>query len=252
MPEFVTRHPGITLVLVGVLGEGFEIVIKLCFKHRSPKFDRIVEMIGAIFWVVLVVGLAWEFREAGKTDLQIEQLRKDNATLRIRFAEAEAKLRESEDARANLLLVASNAVLVSHSAASVVSNANVAVLENLSRRLSNDDKFVLFHRVSPLPKRKIAFFIDQTVPDAERLSDDLYSVFRAAGWQLGSVRGGISLGLGRGVFVSGDESDGEAIRTIADALTFLGLGGHAATNEIRSGLASTNEVLITIGYKPHQ
>jgi len=74
--EFSTRHPGISLVLLGVAGE-------VVFDWKEMK--------GRLAWakrlsaLVLIAGLILEFSEAAKTDklvaatqLRVEQLRKEN------------------------------------------------------------------------------------------------------------------------------------------------------------------------------
>jgi hypothetical protein len=75
LSEFAKQHPGILLVIIGVLGEGLEIFFKLrdkiIEKKRSKKFEVFLECWGAFFWILLIVGLVLEMREAGKTDDQL-------------------------------------------------------------------------------------------------------------------------------------------------------------------------------------
>src|SRR3989442_871391 len=49
-------------VIFGVAGEGVEICIKLFAKKWWNKWQRPLEIIGAIFWMILVVGLAVEYK----------------------------------------------------------------------------------------------------------------------------------------------------------------------------------------------
>lgn len=55
-------------VLIGVAGEGVELIAKICFRHRSEKFDSLLDRIGFAFWALVVLGLVMEFNEAAKTD----------------------------------------------------------------------------------------------------------------------------------------------------------------------------------------
>lgn len=61
-------------MLIGVAGEGIDIFVKFRFKHRSIKFDRLLENIGAICWIVLVIGLVMEMSEAAKSDNKVVEL----------------------------------------------------------------------------------------------------------------------------------------------------------------------------------
>ncbi len=74
--EFVRRHPGITLVFVGVVGE-----IILDWTGTAEKFKKSKKA----FWICLVVGLAFEFGEASKEDRQVEELRRANNELEARL-----------------------------------------------------------------------------------------------------------------------------------------------------------------------
>src|SRR5581483_4401369 len=61
---------GTVLVMVGVTGEGLDIVLKICkrkvknarFHNWLEKHDFAIEIWGAIFWIMVVVGLAIEFK----------------------------------------------------------------------------------------------------------------------------------------------------------------------------------------------
>jgi hypothetical protein len=59
--EFVRRHPGITLVFMGVLGE-----IILDWTGTAERFKKWKKA----FWVCLVIGLAYDFKEASIIDKQ--------------------------------------------------------------------------------------------------------------------------------------------------------------------------------------
>ncbi|GEM_PF-6383643 len=74
--EFIKLHLGLILVIVGVVGEGIEIVWKLIVRKRSQKTDLILDLLGAFFWIVLVIGLALEIPDAARTDEQAAQANK--------------------------------------------------------------------------------------------------------------------------------------------------------------------------------
>jgi hypothetical protein len=68
--EFSTRHPAIALVLVGVICEGIEIISKAFFEEWYKRHERTLDKIGAIFWIVVVIGLAFEIPESTTIDKQ--------------------------------------------------------------------------------------------------------------------------------------------------------------------------------------
>jgi hypothetical protein len=77
--EFVKRHPGTTLVLIGVLGEGVELGLKFWRKQLYEKYEHKIEMFGFVFWAIVVIGLAWEIPEAAKTDREAQSFRLSSA-----------------------------------------------------------------------------------------------------------------------------------------------------------------------------
>jgi len=64
--EFSIRHPGIVLVLVGVFGEAVEIFSKILKKHWYEKHERAIDIWSGIFWIIVMLGLAWEIPDASK------------------------------------------------------------------------------------------------------------------------------------------------------------------------------------------
>jgi hypothetical protein len=80
--DFSTRHPAISLVFLGVLGEGVEIVSKVFFEHWYKKYERPIEIIGAVFWIVVVIGLAFEIPEASRIDKETSGIEAENLVLR--------------------------------------------------------------------------------------------------------------------------------------------------------------------------
>jgi hypothetical protein len=76
-------------VLLGVLGEGFEILSKKYFKHWYEKHESAVETFGVICWVIVMIGLALEIPDAAKTDKDAEELRKQAGVAEQKSNEAE-------------------------------------------------------------------------------------------------------------------------------------------------------------------
>jgi hypothetical protein len=69
--SFAWEHPGIALVFIGVAGEGTDIFVKIFFKKWSEKHHLAVELIGFVFWAMVVLGLGMEMGEAAKSDNKI-------------------------------------------------------------------------------------------------------------------------------------------------------------------------------------
>jgi hypothetical protein len=101
---------GFVFVWVGVAGEGIEIFIKLFRPKLYERKKLCLDVIGAVFWIVLVMALAVEFlgnvkamriadaentrldglasaatERAANAELKVEQLRKENAQLEIKL-----------------------------------------------------------------------------------------------------------------------------------------------------------------------
>jgi hypothetical protein len=110
--EFSKRHPGIVLVLLGVIGEGFEIFSKLLFKHWYEKHERGVEFFGGICWLVVVIGLAWEIPEAGKSDKQAEDSRLKADALEWQIAQTSTNVAKIDPRTANISDMSATAILM--------------------------------------------------------------------------------------------------------------------------------------------
>jgi hypothetical protein len=84
--EFVTRHPGLVLVLAGVVGE------VICdWKEMDGRLAR-AKRLSAI---LLVVGLMMEFWEAAKSDLEVARLNQEAAAARLETAELKQQIAET-------------------------------------------------------------------------------------------------------------------------------------------------------------
>lgn len=98
--SFVARHPGLILVLIGVIGEGVEIIPKIWFEKFYEKFKRKLEITGAVCWGILVIGLAIELSEAAELDSDVassnersKQLESTNLVLRAEVLKQERRTR---------------------------------------------------------------------------------------------------------------------------------------------------------------
>lgn len=83
---------GFVLVFVGVAGEGGEIVAKLFFKNSFKKRERAWDICSAVFWLVLVVGLAVELigthMATRIADRENARLTKEASVARLEAAQA--------------------------------------------------------------------------------------------------------------------------------------------------------------------
>ncbi len=96
---FIARHPGTTFVLVGVVGEGLELWAKWKFKGLPHKLERRLEVFGFAAWALVVLGLAWEMKEAAEQDrevarleLQSEQLHSNNLVLDMQLTQLKLQI----------------------------------------------------------------------------------------------------------------------------------------------------------------
>jgi len=72
--EFGLRHPGLILVLFGVVGEGIEIIPDCFFKPFHKKHESKLKFIGFVSWSVLAFGLVIELMEASNLDNKVSEL----------------------------------------------------------------------------------------------------------------------------------------------------------------------------------
>ena len=91
--EFVTRHPGLVLVMIGVAGE-----VACDWNEMSGRLARAKKLSA----ILLVVGLAIEFIEAAKSDLEIATLNKEAANARLETAKLEQQVAETRTNVANV------------------------------------------------------------------------------------------------------------------------------------------------------
>lgn len=80
---------GMVVVIIGVAGEGVEIIAKLLFKKWYERYEKMVDVVGFVFWVMVVFGLAIEFRGDNKSK---EITDRENAQLTYRATSNELKV----------------------------------------------------------------------------------------------------------------------------------------------------------------
>lgn len=124
---------GTWLVIVGVAGEGIEIVLKIlrhkwetgCFANWHDRHEFSIEILGAIFWLMVVAGLAIEF--AGNHQSKII-LDRQNAELY-----RQGKYAEERAETATLLAAQANERTAKAESANLTLQAKVLELEAKSR-----------------------------------------------------------------------------------------------------------------------
>ena len=84
--EFSIRHPGTVLVLIGVAGEGAELIAKKFCHEWFKKQESLLEWLGLLFWLMVVVGLLWEFGEIRQSEKEASELTARAATNELRVA----------------------------------------------------------------------------------------------------------------------------------------------------------------------
>ncbi len=170
--EFVIRHPGLLLVLLGVAGE------VICdWKEMEGRLAR-AKRISAI---LLVVGLAIEFIEAANSDREVAALGKQAATAIERAGIAEQKAGEANERAAitesNNLVLRSNVVALEQQMANsdrskwpVYSvTAEVGLRFNSEQELAGELKFPARLTISRsrIPSTKILLASDNAINTAE-------------------------------------------------------------------------------------
>ncbi|HWV99096.1 MAG TPA: hypothetical protein VNZ64_05320 [Candidatus Acidoferrum sp.] len=92
---FSKRRIGVVLVVIGVVGEGGDILLAVFAKHFHERHKRVIEIIGAGFWMVLVIGLALEIPEAANVDRQTEELRAKNDQFEAKLLGVETNIEQT-------------------------------------------------------------------------------------------------------------------------------------------------------------
>ena len=158
-------------MLVGVAGEGIELFVKLHFKYRSEKFERIIEGVGVFFLVVLIAGLLWEMSDAAKTDKDVS-----NAQLMAGKANERASTNELAAKQLEMLLTETKIQLA---------NAETRLNESITNNLPMDigDQMSFFNALKSLSGIQVELrkIIDVK---AERTENDLRVVFSMGDWQV--------------------------------------------------------------------
>jgi hypothetical protein len=256
--EFIGRHPGLLLVLIGVAGE-------IIFDWKEMGHGRLAygKRISAI---LLVIGLTMEFWEAAKSDKEIaainlqatqaekkaDEAKEQAAKFDLARAEIEKELEQSQSNNLQLKIeldlakqFAGDAQIASQQAKEIEAKMPKA------RRLTDDQKMQLLRVVDSFPKGEVSAFIPQDVPDAKNLINDLGSVFLFDGWKKGNVSGGIMAGLPDGITIRSASNNGTLLKAICDTLNSFGMTSYSFTNDSWGMFGSlSNSIGFTIGNQP--
>jgi|SRR5580765_2490256 len=236
--EFVKRHPGIVLVLVGVAGE-----ITLEWKSAKGKLAWLKKS----FWVLLVLGLAIEFGEAAKSDKDVAIISKQSGDAIERAGKANQFAAESNERSKQL--EATNLVLRS--------NLTALEMKVASRRLTGEQKSKLSKLLSDILS-EIGIISYGSDPESADFADDFAEAIGHAKWYALRIRNftggmkppryGILVGTLDGVDLP------ESTR-LCDALTSLELPYEKTVfdekdRQTMSPYFQTNALYLLIAHKP--
>jgi hypothetical protein len=217
-----------------------EIREKIKESNGWKKCGRILELTFLLLLPVLVFistkASEWSAESALK-DTKLEVIAESN-----RLTQVESKYDEAT----NDLAAAKQTAI---EASNAENSANIAVLENLPRHLSNDQKMQLLKVIEPYPKLKFSFFFENSVNDSKRIENDLAQVFLSDGWEMEESEGGM-MPIGDGIFLRSKESNDATTKAIADTLTSFGINTFVDKMRVFGNHSLTNMVFIIIGHKP--
>lgn len=168
---------GVWLVIIGVAGEGVEIVIKLATRklHFKESFWHWLDVISAIFWIMVVVGLVIEQKGSNRV---AEINERDNAELHFKASEAAKQAGFANDR------AASNEVRVAE-----LQNENLKVKLKFSRRISMEQKRAFISRLKDQWKVPVKIYICDTDYETETFSTQLRQMLDEAGYAVTNGEG---------------------------------------------------------------
>jgi hypothetical protein len=137
-------------------------------------------------------------------------------------------------------------------ASNAINNANIAVLQNLNRHLSNDQKNQLLKTIRPYPKLKFFFFLADSVTDSRVMANDLAQVFVFDGWKSEGNAGGMMGGMPDGIGFWSDATNNVTVKAIADTMTSFGLSGYVKNQSGAFDNSLSDAVMVVIGQKPEK
>jgi hypothetical protein len=153
LSPFCRLHPGLVLVLMGVVGEVIELIADIIWEEQSRKLRLALKTWGLIFWAIVVFGLLWEFREASKSDIEVKQLQSD-----------------IETGRSNNLVLQANVLTLQ--------------LKLQPRRIMPDQRTNFVFLSHFIPKLPIRILITQEGRDTEDFGVDLRETLTMAGFPM--------------------------------------------------------------------
>jgi hypothetical protein len=189
---------GFVFVWVGVAGEGVEIFIKLFRAKLYDRKKRIFDVIGAVFWIILVVALATEFLGNMKA-MQIA----DGVNSRLNAEAGQARkdageaMKQAGAAIERAAMVESNNAVLSLRIEELHSN-NLALEQQMQPRLIESSRATT--RLTQFAGTK-AVIISATGGDCPSTANQIGGILQAAKWNVEGVRTekavppGVSLGI---------------------------------------------------------
>lgn len=180
--EFSSRHPAISLVLIGVIGEGVEIVAKLFFEHWYKKHEKKFDKIGAVFWIVVVIGLALEIPDAAKVE-------RENANLN----------REAGDARKMAGQANERASITESNNLVLRKQLDIVELEARDRIITEDKKKDFIFLMEKTPKIPIIIDIGDGIGETESFGFQIRQLLSAAGFPIMPTLRDANMDFGRGI-----------------------------------------------------
>lgn len=160
---------GFIFVWVGVAGEGIEISIKLFCPKLYDKKKSCLDLIGAIFWLVLVAALAVEFWGNHKAMQLADSM---NSQLNTEAAQARKDAAEANE----------RAALVESNNLALRSGLRDFVLDQTEAR--EIDSYDLATALKQIPDVKVILLVDSSDHEARGFSSQLQLAFVGAGWEV--------------------------------------------------------------------
>jgi hypothetical protein len=144
---------GFRMVFIGVVGEGAEIIAKLYFKKSFKKYEHSWDIFSGICWLILVVGLAIEFKGTHNVTLIADS---ENARLTNEAALARREAGQANERAANT--ESNNLVLQSN-----VDELEIRLRKQLRKiSLVDRDEFIDFLKNCP-HKKPIQVFVEKSI-----------------------------------------------------------------------------------------
>lgn len=199
--EFVSEF-GFVMVIVGVVGEAVELVVKWIGRHRGkelPKKEtKWLLPFETLFFAILVIGLATEFLGSHKAMRIANRL---NAELHTKAEQASKDAGEANERAGKAHERAANAERITEElrSANLMLRSNVAVLEfRINPRTFTQEQTE--HAIKSLGVwTNTPFFVEVfRDPDSTRFGERLTDLLKNSGWTLSGFANGLDVTLQKG------------------------------------------------------